>query len=34
MTLHMESAANQTDNFADAFVRESVKYGCDVVTTL
>ena len=30
----MESVADQTDYFADAFVRENVAYGYDVVTTL
>ena len=28
-----ESVANQTDHFANAFVRENVAYGYDVVTT-
>ena len=34
MTLYAERAAYQTDNFADAFVRENVAYGYDVMTTL
>ena len=29
----MESAADQTDRFADVFVRENVAYGYDVVMT-
>ena len=29
----MESVADQTDHFADVFVRENVAYGYDVVTT-
>ena len=32
MTLHTESVADQTDHFADVFVRENVAYGYDVVT--
>ena len=32
MTLYTESIADQTDHFADVFVRENVAY-CDVVTT-
>ena len=32
--LYTESVANQTDYFADAFVRENVEYGYGVVTTL
>ena len=32
MTLYTESVADQTDHFADVFVRENVAYGCDVVT--
>ena len=34
MTLYTESVADQTDHFADVFVRENVAYGYDVVTTL
>ena len=34
MTLYTESFANQTDHFADAFVREKVVCGYDVVTML
>ena len=34
MTLYTESAADQTNHFADAFLRENVSYGYDVVTTL
>ena len=34
MTLYAESAADQTDHFSDAFVRENVAHGYDVVTTL
>ena len=30
MTLYMESAADQTDHFADVFVRENVAHGYDV----
>ena len=30
----MESAADQTDRFADVFVRENVAYGYDVAMTL
>ena len=30
MTLYRESAADQTDHFADVFVRENVAYGYDV----
>ena len=33
MTLYAESAADQTDHFANAFVRENVVYGYDVVMT-
>ena len=33
MTLYAESAADQTDHFADAFVRKNVVHGCDVVMT-
>ena len=29
-----ESVADQTDHFADVFVRENVAYGYDVVTLL
>ena len=31
MTLYTESVADQTDHFADVFVREDVAYGCDDV---
>ena len=34
MTLYRESVVDQTDHFADVFVREHVAYGYDVVTTL
>ena len=34
MTLYAESAADQTDHFADAFGCENVAHGYDVVTTL
>ena len=34
MMLYTESFENQTDHFPDAFVRENVEYGYDVVTTL
>ena len=34
MTINTESAADQIDHFADAFVRENVAYSYDVVTTL
>ena len=34
MTLYMESIADQTDYFADGFVRENVAYGYDGVTPL
>ena len=34
MMLHMENVEYQTDHFANAFVRENVAYGYDVVTTL
>ena len=30
MTLYTESAADQTDHFADVFVRENVAHGYDV----
>ena len=33
MTLYMENVADKTDHFADAFIRENVAYGYDVVTT-
>ena len=33
MTLYAESAADQTDHFANDFVREKVAYGYDVVMT-
>ena len=29
----MESVADQTDHFADVFVRENITYGFDIVTT-
>ena len=32
MTLHTESVADQTDHFAEVFVRENVAYGYEVVT--
>ena len=31
---YTESVADQPDNFADAFVRENIAYGYDVVTML
>ena len=34
MTLYTESIADKIDHFPDAFVREKVVYGYDVVTTL
>ena len=34
MTLYTESVVEQTDQFADVFVRENVVYGYDVVSTL
>ena len=36
MTMYTESVVDQTDHFADAFVRENVAYGnmYDVVATL
>ena len=34
MTLYTESLADQTDHFADVFVRENDAYGYDAVTTL
>ena len=34
MTLYMESLADQSDHFADTFVRQDVAYSYDVVTTL
>ena len=34
MTLYAESAADQADHLADAFVRENVAKGYYVVTTL
>ena len=34
MALYAESAADQTDHFANAFVSENVAHGYDVVTTL
>ena len=30
MMLYMESVADQTDHFADVFVRENVAYGYDI----
>ena len=32
MTLYTERIADQTDHFADVFVRENVAYGNDVMT--
>ena len=32
MTLYTESVADQTDHFADVFVRENVAYGFGVMT--
>ena len=32
MTLYTGSIADQTDHFADVFVRENVAYGYDVMT--
>ena len=32
MTLYTENIADQTDHFADVFVRENVAYGYDVMT--
>ena len=32
MKLYTESNADQTDHFADVFVRENVAYGYDVMT--
>ena len=32
MTLYTERIADQTDHFADVFVRENVAYGYDVMT--
>ena len=34
MTLYAEKVMDQTDNFANAFVRKNVGYGYDVVMTL
>ena len=34
MTLYAESAADLTEHFADAFVRENVAHNYGVVTTL
>ena len=34
MTLYTESVEDQTDHFADVFVRENVAHGYYVVTTL
>ena len=34
MTLYAESAVDQTDHFADAFVHENIWYVYDVVMTL
>ena len=33
MTLYAESAADQTDHFADAFVCKNFEHSFDVVTT-
>ena len=33
MTLYTESVADQTDHFANVFVRENLAYGCDDVMT-
>ena len=33
MMLYMESAANQTDHFTDAFVCKNVAYSYDIVMT-
>ena len=32
--MYMESIADQTDLFADAFVRKNVAYACEVVMML
>ena len=32
ITLYTESIVDQTDHFADVFVRENVDYGYDIVT--
>ena len=34
MTLYAKRAADQTDHFADAFFRENVAQGYDILTTL
>ena len=34
LTLYTKSFVDQTDHFADVFVRENVAYGYDVVTTI
>ena len=34
MTLYTESVADQTDHFADAYVRKNVAFRYDIVTTL
>ena len=34
MMLYMESVADQSDHFTDAFVRQNIAYGFDVVMTL
>ena len=34
MMFYTETFADQTDHFADVFVRENVAFGYDVVTTL
>ena len=34
MKLHKESVADQTDNFASAFIRKNVAYGYEYVTRL
>ena len=33
MTLYIESTANQTDHFVDAFISKNVAYGYDAVQT-
>ena len=33
MMVYAESVADQTDYFANAFVRENIAYGCDEVLT-
>ena len=34
MNLYAESAADQTDHFADAFFRENVAHGYDIVVLM